>query len=106
MRSEIEQTGGSVLAEAPWRHGLATMAAFVVVGACPLFAFLLAPLGGLPVFPLAVAFSVVALSGAGLIRGSFVDKPAARSASEMLVVGMLAAGAAYLVGLLASAIVH
>ena len=26
MRSEIEQTGGSVAAEAPWRHGLATVA--------------------------------------------------------------------------------
>jgi VIT1/CCC1 family predicted Fe2+/Mn2+ transporter len=104
MRSEIEQTGGSVVDEAPWRHGLATLAAFVVVGACPLAAYLVAPLSGGRVFPLAVAFSIVALTVAGIVRASFIKKRAARSAAEMLAVGMLSAGAAYLVGLLASAI--
>src|SRR6476619_6969889 len=39
LRSELEQTGGSVALEAPWRHGLATVAAFMVVGSVPLLAF-------------------------------------------------------------------
>src|SRR6186713_2839866 len=33
LKSELEQTGADLRKEAPWRHGLATIAAFVVVGA-------------------------------------------------------------------------
>ena len=106
MRSEIEQTGGSLAAEAPWRHGLATVAAFIVVGSFPLFAYLAAPLTGAAIFPLAVGFSVVALAGAGIVRAVFVRKTAWRSAIEMLVVGSLAGGAAYLVGRVAASLVR
>ena len=98
LRSEIEQAGGSVAAEAPWRHGLATVAAFIVVGSFPLAAYIVAPLAGVAVFPLAVGFSVVALLLAGIVRAAFVSKTAWRSAIEMLAVGALAGGAAYLVG--------
>ena len=102
LRSEIEQTGGSVAAEAPWRHGLATVGAFIVVGSFPLAAYIVAPLTGLAIFPLAVAFSVVALLVAGIVRAVFVGKTAWRSAIEMLAVGALAGGAAYLVGRIAA----
>jgi VIT1/CCC1 family predicted Fe2+/Mn2+ transporter len=102
LRSEIEQAGGSVAAEAPWRHGLATVAAFILVGSFPLAAYVVAPLAGAAIFPLAVAFSVVALLGAGLVRAAFVGKTAWRSALEMLAVGALAGGAAYLVGRVAA----
>jgi VIT1/CCC1 family predicted Fe2+/Mn2+ transporter len=106
LRSEIEQAGGSVTAEAPWRHGLATLAAFVLVGATPLAAFVVsAPLGA-PVFPIAAVLGGAALVGAGAVRASFVGKTAARSALEMLSVGALAGGAAYGVGRLASALVR
>jgi len=98
LRSEIEQAGGSVAAEAPWRHGLATVAAFIVVGSFPLAAYVVAPMTGLAIFPLAVGFSVVALLVAGIVRAAFVGKTAWRSAIEMLAVGALAGGAAYLVG--------
>ena len=98
LRSEIEQAGGSVAAEAPWRHGLATVAAFIVVGSFPLAAYIVAPLAGVAVFPLAVGFSTVALLIAGIVRAAFVGKTGWRSAIEMLAVGALAGGAAYLVG--------
>jgi len=106
LRSELEQSGGSVRAEAPWRHGLATVAAFLVVGSAPLLAFPVSALAPLPVFTLAALFAAAALIAAGMVRAAFVGKTAARSAAEMLSVGALAGGAAYLVGLLASAVLR
>jgi vacuolar iron transporter family protein len=102
LRSEIEQAGGSPAGEAPWRHGLATVAAFILVGSLPLAAYVVAPLTGLAIFPLAVGLSVLALLVAGIVRAAFVGKTAWRSAIEMLAVGALAGGAAYLVGALAA----
>jgi len=104
MRSEIEQAGGSLAAEAPWRHGLATVAAFIVVGSVPLAAFVLAAWTGVRVFPTAAGLAAGALLGAGVVRARFVRKTVARSAIEMLAVGLLAGGAAYLVGLVASSL--
>jgi VIT1/CCC1 family predicted Fe2+/Mn2+ transporter len=106
LRSELEQSGGSVTVEAPWRHGLATVAAFIVVGSAPLLAFLVSASTGGRVFPLAAAFAGVALAGAGVVRSRFVGKTAARSAVEMLSVGVLAGGAAYLVGRLGASLVR
>jgi len=102
LRSELEQTGGSIAAEAPWRHGLATVAAFVIVGSAPLLAFLVSALAGWRVFPLATALAAVALIAAGAVRATFVGKTIARSAAEMLAVGAAAGGSAYLVGRFAS----
>jgi VIT1/CCC1 family predicted Fe2+/Mn2+ transporter len=106
LRSEIEQVGGSVAAEAPWRHGLATVAAFVVVGAAPLAAFVVSASNGAPVFPVAGAFAAAALIAAGVVRARFVGKTAVRSALEMLAVGLLAGGAAYGVGRVGAALLH
>jgi len=106
LRSEIEQAGGSVAAEAPWRHGLATLAAFVVVGAVPLAAFVVAAGTGVRVFPVAAALAAAALIVAGAVRAAFVRKTAMRSALEMLSIGVMAGGAAYLVGRVASALVR
>ena len=82
LRSEIEQAGGSVAAEAPWRHGVATVGAFMVVGSFPLVAYVVAPLTGLAIFPLAVVFSVIALLGAGLVRAAFVGKTGGEARSR------------------------
>jgi len=103
MRSEIEQARGSVAAEAPWRHGLVTVAAFIVVGSAPLLAFVVSAFSGARVFPVAALLAGAALLAAGIVRARFVEKTAARSAMEMLAVGALAGGAAYLVGRVASA---
>jgi len=106
MRSEIEQVQGSVAAEAPWRHGLATVAAFIIVGSAPLVAFVVSAFTGARVFPVAALLAGAALVVAGIVRARFVDKTAARSALEMLAVGALAGGAAYLVGRVASAVIR
>jgi VIT1/CCC1 family predicted Fe2+/Mn2+ transporter len=78
------------------------VAAFFVVGSAPLLAYVVAPLAGVAIFPVAVVFSVIALLGAGLVRAAFVGKTTWRSAIEMLAVGALAGGAAYLVGRVAA----
>jgi VIT1/CCC1 family predicted Fe2+/Mn2+ transporter len=106
LRSELEQSGGSVAVEAPWRHGLATVAAFIVVGSAPLLAFVVSASNGARVFPLAVTLAAAALATAGVVRARFVGKTAARSAVEMLAVGVLAGGAAYLVGRLGASLVR
>jgi VIT1/CCC1 family predicted Fe2+/Mn2+ transporter len=106
LRSELEQAGGSIAAEAPWRHGLATVAAFVLVGAVPLAAFPISAWTAAPVFRLAAALAALALVAAGLVRARFVGKTAVRSALEMLGVGVLAGGAAYLVGRLTSSLLR
>src|SRR6476620_312171 len=72
LRSELEQAGGSVSAEAPWRHGLATVAAFVVVGSVPLTGFIVASLLGAQVFPVAAVLAGATLVAAGIVRASFV----------------------------------
>jgi hypothetical protein len=46
LKSELEQNGVPLAAEMPWRHGLATFAAFVAAGAVPLLAFVRAMPGG------------------------------------------------------------
>ena len=106
LRSELEQSGGSVAVEAPWRHGLATVAAFILVGSAPLLAFVVSASNGARVFPLAVMLAAAALAAAGVVRARFVGKTAARSAVEMLAVGVLAGGAAYLVGRLGASLVR
>ena len=106
LRSELEQTGGSVAAEAPWRHGLATVAAFITVGSAPLLAFAIAGFSGWRVFPVAAVLAAAALIVAGAVRATFVGKTIARSAVEMLAVGAVAAAAAFAVGRLASSLLR
>jgi vacuolar iron transporter family protein len=103
LKSELEQAGKSVAEEAPWRHGLATAAAFGVVGALPLLGYAIAPLCGVPVLVGAAAFAALALLGAGAVRAPFVRRSVWRSAIEMLVVGAFAGAASYGVGALAEA---
>ncbi|HEY0714103.1 MAG TPA: VIT1/CCC1 transporter family protein [Polyangia bacterium] len=105
LKSELEQTGESVLDEEPWRHGLATLAAFVLVGSVPLGGYALAHLWNVPpVFP-AIVLAAAALAAAGVARAPFVRRSAWLSGFEMIAVGVLAGGAAYLVGLVAAAFV-
>ena len=72
------------------------------MGSAPLLAYVVAPAAGAAIFPVAVVFSVMALLGAGLVRAAFVRKTAWRSAMEMVAVGAVAGGAAYLVGRVAA----
>lgn len=90
FKSELEQAGASIAAEQPWRHGLATFVAFVVVGAVPLAAYLL----GLPRsldLPVAFLLAMLAIAVVGVARARYLRRPAWRSALEMM---LLAGGAA------------
>ena len=104
LKSELEQSGRSIAEEAPWRHGLATTAAFVVVGSLPLLGYVVAPLVGLPVLHVSGLLTAIALFAAGAVRAPFVRRPIFRSAIEMLTVGAAAGAAAYGVGALASSL--
>jgi VIT1/CCC1 family predicted Fe2+/Mn2+ transporter len=101
LKSELEQAARSVAEEAPWRHGLATFAAFVAVGALPLMGYVVGPVLSVPALPAAGALAALALLLTGAARAPFVRRPVTRSAVEMLAVGVAAGGAAYAVGALA-----
>ena len=102
LKSELEQTGASVAEETPWRHGLATTVAFVVVGALPLLGYVLGPRCGVSILSASTALTALALLGTGAMRGPLMRRPAWRSAVEMLAVGAAAGLAAYGVGSVAS----
>jgi VIT1/CCC1 family predicted Fe2+/Mn2+ transporter len=105
LKSEIEQAGGDVRNEAPWRHGLATIAAFVAAGSVPLLAFGFHRPAGLSVFALAATLSLVVLAATGAARAPFVGRKPWKSAAEMMVVGVVAGLAAYGVGLVGARLV-
>lgn len=99
LKSELEQSGSSLAKEKPMRHAAATFVAFVAVGAMPLLTFL-APLPW-PHLAAAAVASAVLLFAVGAARHRFIPaKPAWRQGMEMLLVGVLAGGAAYAIGLL------
>jgi VIT1/CCC1 family predicted Fe2+/Mn2+ transporter len=106
LKSELEQSGRSIEDEAPWRHGLATTAAFVVVGALPLLGYVIGPLVALPVLQVSAALTTIALLAAGAVRAPFVRRPVWTSAVEMLAVGAVAGATAYGVGAIASSILR
>ena len=106
LKSELEQSGGSVEEEMPWRHGLATAAAFASVGAAPLLAYVIPRPASVSLFPIAVGLSALVLGAVGAVRARYVRKTPWRSSAEMLVIGTAAAGCAYLIGALLGGVVR
>jgi len=100
LKSELEQVGASVDVEQPWRHGLATTAAFVVAGAIPFlpYAFELESEKLRLTFTLALAALVLACVGAA--RAQFVRRSALRCALEVLVIAGSASAVSYALGVL------
>lgn len=87
----------------PLLSALATFAAFVVAGSLPLAVYLLGlvvPIDPAVAFPTSLVLSGVALFGLGAAKVLITERNWLRSGLEMLVVGGLAAGVAYLVGYL------
>lgn len=99
-KSELEQKGESVRVERPWRHGLVTIAAFVVAGAVPLAAYLL-PWPGPWRTPAALIVAAAVFYIVGAARAPFLRRSSQRCGLEMLVIGVGASLAAYVVGALA-----
>jgi VIT1/CCC1 family predicted Fe2+/Mn2+ transporter len=86
------------------RHASATIVAFVVAGLVPLAAYLL-PLPSDSSFVTAIALTAATLFSVGAARSFFTGLSPFRSGVEMLLVGALAAIAAYLIGAIASAFI-
>jgi VIT1/CCC1 family predicted Fe2+/Mn2+ transporter len=101
LKSELEQSARSVSEEAPLRHALATLAAFVVVGTIPLLGFVLGPAIGTSILRASAVLTALALLATGAFRAPFVNRSRWRSALEMFTVGALACLSAYLVGAVA-----
>ena len=93
----IEESGGADAA----RHGVATIAGFVLAGAIPLVAYL-APIPDDARLPAAVGLTAAALFTVGASRSLVTRRGYLRSGSEMLLVGALAAIVAYAIGALAA----
>lgn len=97
LKSELEQRGCSVDEEMPWRHGLATFAAFVFAGGIPLLAFVVA-IPGVSRFQLAFALGLVALAIVGVARARFAARPWWRCTFEVMVLAGGASWVAYVIG--------
>jgi VIT1/CCC1 family predicted Fe2+/Mn2+ transporter len=83
----------------PWKHALATFAAFVVAGALPLVPYLLGAAESNR-FGWSVAATLAALFGVGAARTSVTTDRWWTAGLEMLVLGMVVAAAAYGTGAL------
>jgi len=83
----------------PWKHGVATLAAFVVAGIVPLIPYLL-PLadGSQGLWSTALTFS--AQFGLGVLRALVTREPWWKSGLETLALGAIVAVAAYSAGAL------
>jgi VIT1/CCC1 family predicted Fe2+/Mn2+ transporter len=79
------------------QHGIATFVGFIVLGSLPLLAFLLPiPSDQLFIASGVLTFSAMFFVGAG--RALFADMNWLRAGLEMLLIGVAAAGVAYLIG--------
>ena len=88
----------------PWKNAATTFVAFVIAGFVPLIPYLFGLTSG-QAFPYAIVATVIILFTVGSLRTLITGKRWFSAGLEMLTVGILAAGFAYLVGLFLSRIV-
>jgi VIT1/CCC1 family predicted Fe2+/Mn2+ transporter len=90
-------------ASKPLSSAAATLVSFIIAGAVPLLVYLLgliAPISPSTSFPISLGLSGLALFGLGASKVLVTERNPWRSGLEMLLVGGLAAGVAYVVGAL------
>jgi VIT1/CCC1 family predicted Fe2+/Mn2+ transporter len=87
----------------PWKHGVATLVAFVTAGVVPLVPYLL-PLGEGARLPWSALLTMTSLFGVGAARATVTREPWWKGGLEMLLLGGLVAVAAYGAGALVAAI--
>lgn len=97
-RGAVERAEGRPVSE-PFavKHGLATLAAFVLAGAVPLLTFVTGVTPALR-FPVATGLTLVALFAVGAARVTVTGGRWWTNGLEMLAVGAAAAGVAYAIG--------
>jgi VIT1/CCC1 family predicted Fe2+/Mn2+ transporter len=88
-----------------WRHGLATLVAFVIAGALPLAPFVF-PIARDRRFAWSVGVTLGTLFVVGAARGAVTADRWWKTGSEMLVLGLVVAAAAYGAGTLAGTIIN
>ena len=89
----------------PWKHGAATLVAFVTAGAVPLLPYMLPPGAGGRLF-WSAACTMAALFGVGVARAAVTRDRWWRTGAEMLLLGGIVAVAAYGAGALVAALVR
>ena len=87
-------------------HGVATYLAFIVAGLVPLLPYLVPGLSAALALALSIVFTAATLFVSGALRARVYPIPWWRAGLEMLVVGSLAAIAAYTVGKLGEGFVN
>lgn len=88
-----------------WRHGLATLIAFVLAGALPLAPFLF-PFAQDHGFPWSAGITLGALFFVGAARGAVTADRWWKAGTEMLALGVVVAAAAYGSGALAARLLN
>ncbi len=84
--------------ENPLAIAMATFLSFVTFGFIPLIPYIVVP-GASRVFALSVAFTILALLLLGILRWKVSHRKLVRSVAETLLVGMVSAAVAYVVGI-------
>ena len=98
-----EELGLSLENPPAWKAALTTFVAFVVVGAIPLCVFITDSLGLVEIpslYLISTVMTGVAFFAVGAFKARFVDEKWYTAGIETLFVGGLAAGLAYVVGLM------
>ena len=89
----------------PWKHGAATLIAFVAAGALPLVPYMLrAPTGARLAW--SAMFTMASLFAVGVARAAVTRDRWWRTGLEMLMLGGVVAVAAYGAGALVAAVIH
>jgi len=100
----VEELGIIPSDESPWKHGVVTFLSFGLFGLVPLVAYVLAALTPLPLASFAMASLLTAgtLFAVGAVKTRITGRNWFQSGLEMLLVGGVAATAAFVVGRLLS----
>ena len=89
----------------PWKHGLATLLAFIAAGIVPLIPYML-PLANGGRLLWSSIFTMASLFGVGMARAAVTRDQWWRTGLEMLMLGGIVAAAAYVAGAVVAAIVR
>jgi VIT1/CCC1 family predicted Fe2+/Mn2+ transporter len=87
----------------PWKHGVATLVAFMAAGAIPLLPYVLA-VGPARRQALSAAATLATMFALGVARSPITREPWWKSGGETLALGALVAAAAYGAGAIAAAV--
>lgn len=93
-----EELGLTIETPRPWRAGVATFLAFLVIGFIPLIPFILPALTSQQAFYASIVITAIAFMAIGIAKGAVLQRPVVRAGLETLLMGSGAALVAYLVG--------